>query len=117
MKKWQPWLLAALMSLGIGMVMPFSGTSSQQTGILGIILLIPLYWWLQLDSDQYPEMNLGLFKVSAGLFSLIGLPLYFIKTRGFAGSVLPIVLSVVTFVLSIVLITVGRYLSLALFFK
>jgi hypothetical protein len=117
MKKWQPLLLAAIMSLGIGMVLPFSGIEAQQAQFLGIILVIPLYWWLQLDSNQYPELNLSTVKVWAGLFALIGLPLYFIKTRGLSGSLVPIVLSVVAFGLSTVLTLAGWYLSVALFFR
>jgi hypothetical protein len=89
LKNWQPLALGAVISFLYGVATVFVSTRGNDV-LIAVMLIFPLFWWLQADSRHYEHLNLGSLKILAVLLAIIFVPVYLIRTRGWGGGVLAI---------------------------
>jgi hypothetical protein len=81
LKNWQPLALGAVISFLYGVASVFVSTRGNEI-LMAVLLIFPLFWWLQADGRHYEELNLGSLKILAVLLAIIFVPVYLIRTRG-----------------------------------
>jgi hypothetical protein len=68
--------------LVVGRVDPFAGKAAW---IYGVLSAITIYWWYYLDKIEHGFRAGALQNIGVAVFSLVGLPVYFFRSRGFRG--------------------------------